>query len=100
MNLPLLIGSLIVSLLLLWWLLSIIKASFKIAFLIVAVVFIIQVLTGVGPLQILAKVEEWIGGSMGSLGRWLQNWGDKGKFSPEIKKQSAIWMLQIIAELL
>ena len=100
MNLPLVIGSLIVSLLLLWWLLSIIKASFKTAFLVVAVVFIIKVLTGVGPLQILAQVEKWLGGSMGSLGKWLQTWGDKSKVSPDLKKQSVIWILQIASELL
>ncbi len=100
MNLPLVIGALIVSLLLLWWLLSIIKASFKTAFLVVAVIFTIQVLTGVGPLQIFAQVEQWIGGSLGGVGKWLQTWGDKGKVSPDLRKQSAIWMLQIVAELL
>jgi len=94
MNLPLVIGALIVSLLLLWWLLSVIKASFKTAFLVVAVIFAIQVLTGVGPQQIFAQVGKWMGNSMGGLGQWLQNWGDKGKVDPDIKKQSAIWMLQ------
>ena len=41
MNLPLVIGALIVSALLLWWLLSVIKASFKTAFLIVVAIFAI-----------------------------------------------------------
>jgi len=99
MNLPLVIGALIVSLLLLWWLLSVIKASFKTAFLVVAVIFTIQVLTGVGPQQIFSQVGVWMGDSMGGLGKWLQKWGDKGKIDPDLKKQSAIWLFQLVAEL-
>jgi len=100
MNLPLVIGALIVSLLLLWWLLSVIKASFKTAFLVVAVIFTIQVLTGVGPQQIFAQVGQWMGDSMGGLGKWLQNWGDKGKIEPDSKKQSLIWVMQIAIALI
>ncbi|PZO40771.1 MAG: hypothetical protein DCF19_10685 [Pseudanabaena frigida] len=99
MNLPLVIGALIVSLLLLWWLLSVIKASFKTAFLVVAVIFTIQVLTGVGPQQIFAQVGQWLGDSMGGLGKWLQNWGGKSK-EPDVKKEAAIWMFHIATELL
>ncbi|MBD2188384.1 hypothetical protein [Pseudanabaena mucicola] len=93
MNLPLVIGALIVSLLLLWWLLSVIKASFKTAFLIVAVIFAIQVLTGIGPQQIFAQVGQWFNNSLSGLGDWLQNWGNKGKGNLE-KTQSMIWLLQ------
>lgn len=93
MNLPLVIGALIVSLLLLWWLLSVIKASFKTAFLIVAVIFTIQVLTGIGPQQIFAQVGQWFNNSLSGLGDWLQNWGNKGKGNLE-KTQSMIWILQ------
>jgi len=100
MNLPLVIGALIVSSLLLWWLLSVIKASFKTAFLIVAVIFAIQVSTGVGPQQIFAQVGQWMGNSMGGLGKWLQNWGDKGKGNLDDKKQSVIWMMQIVIALI
>ncbi len=100
MNLPLVIGALIVSLLLLWWLLSVIKASFKTAFLVVAVIFTIQVLTGVGPQQIFNQVGQWMGISLTRFSAWLQNWGEKGKFDPDNKKQSAIWMFQIAADLL
>jgi len=99
MNLPLVIGALTVSLLLLWWLLSVIKASFKTAFLIVAVIFTIQVLTGVGPQQIFSQVGVWMGDSMGGLGKWLQKWGDKGRIDADPKKQSAIWLFQLVAEL-
>ena len=100
MNLPLVIGALIVSLLLLWWLLSVIKASFKTAFLVVAVIFTIQVLTGVGPQQIFNQVGQWAGISLTKFSAWLQTWGEKGKFDPDIKKQSAIWMFHIAADLL
>lgn len=100
MNLPLVIGALIVSLLLLWWLLSVIKASFKTAFLVVAVIFTIQVLTGVGPQQIFNQVGQWMGISLTRFAAWLQNWGEKGKFDPDTKNQSAIWMFQIAADLL
>jgi len=99
MNLPLVIGALIVSLLLLWWLLSVIKASFKTAFLIVAVIFAIQVLTGVGPQEIFNQVGQWLGISLTKLLSWLQTWGDKGKINPEFKKQSVIWTLQIVTKL-
>lgn len=99
MNLPLVIGALIVSLLLLWWLLSVIKASFKTAFLVVAVIFAIQVLTGVGPQQIFAQVGQWLGGAFGGLGKWLQNWGGKTK-EPDLKKEAAILMLHIATEML
>lgn len=98
MNLPLVIGALIVSLLLLWWLLSVIKASFKTAFLVVAVIFAIQVLTGVGPQQIFAQVGQWIGNSLGGIGKWLQNWGSKGK-DPDLKKESALFFLHISVEM-
>jgi len=99
MNLPLVIGSLIVSLLLLWWLLSVIKASFKTAFLVVAVIFAIQVLTGVGPQQIFDQVSKWMGSSVGGLGDWLQKWGGKSK-EPDIKKQSLLWMMEIAIALI
>jgi len=100
MNLPLVIGALIVSLLLLWWLLSVIKASFKTAFLIVAVIFAIQVLTGVGPQEIFAKVGQWMGSSVGNLREWLQHWGNKGKVDPDAKKQSVIWLMEIAIALI
>ena len=100
MNLPLVIGALIVSILLLWWLLSVIKASFKTAFLIVAVIFALQVLTGVGPQQIFAQVGQWMGDSLGGLGKWLQNWGDKGKGNLDGKKQSVIWIMQMAIALI
>ncbi|NMF59154.1 MULTISPECIES: hypothetical protein [Pseudanabaena] len=100
MNLPLVIGALVVSLLLLWWLLSVIKASFKTAFLVVAVIFSIQVLTGIGPQQIFAQVGQWFSGFFGGLGNWLQNWGGKGKVDADPKKQSAIWLFQLAVEML
>jgi len=99
MNLPLVIGSLIVSLLLLWWLLSVIKASFKTAFLVVAVIFAIQVLTGVGPQQIFDQVSKWMVSSVGGLGDWLQKWGGKSK-EPDIKNQSLLWMIEIAIALI
>jgi hypothetical protein len=98
MNLPLVIGALIVSLLLLWWLLSVIKASFKTAFLVVAVIFAIQVLTGVGPQQIFAQVGQWMGSSFGGIGKWLQNWGGKSK-DPDLKKESALFLFHIAVDI-
>jgi hypothetical protein len=41
-----------------------------------------------------------MGTSMGGLGKWLQTWGDKGKFDPDVKKQSAIWMMEIAIALI
>ena len=99
MNLPLVIGALIVSALLLWWLLSVIKASFKTAFLIVVAIFAIQVLTGVGPQQIFNQVGQWMGISLTRFSSWLQTWGEKGKFDPDGKRQSVIWMLHLAVEM-
>jgi hypothetical protein len=100
MNLPLVIGALLVSVLLLWWLMSVIKASFKTAFLIVVVIFAIQVLTGVGPQQIFNQVGQWMGISLTKFANWLQTWGDKGKVDPDRRKQSAIWLFQIATEII
>ncbi|MFN9667954.1 MAG: hypothetical protein ACK573_03720 [Pseudanabaena sp.] len=78
MNLPLVIGALAVSLLLLWWLLSVIKASFKTAFLVVAVIFRILVGTGVVRLLFFVLVVLWGSGFVGGLGKSLHVWGVMG----------------------
>jgi uncharacterized membrane protein YjdF len=78
----------------------VIKASFKVAFLLVAVIFAIQVLTGVGPQQIFAQVGQWMNNFVGGLGNWLGKWGEKGKGDPDGKKQSLIWMLEIAIALI
>ncbi|MDX2254533.1 MAG: hypothetical protein NW214_03365 [Pseudanabaenaceae cyanobacterium bins.39] len=95
MNLPLVIGALLVSILLLWWLMSVIKASFKTAFLIVVVIFAVQVLTGIGPQQIFSQVGQWVSTFFANLGNWLQTWGDRMKVSPDKKEQSLIWLQYI-----
>lgn len=73
---------------------SVIKASFKTAFLIVAVIFTVQVLTGVGPQQIFNQVGQWIGISLTRFGDWLQNWGNKNKFDGDKKTQTMLWILE------
>ncbi|NUN66101.1 hypothetical protein HCU40_15390 [Pseudanabaena biceps] len=95
MNTPLVIGALIVSLLLLWWLLSVIKASLKTAFLVVAVVFALQVFTGIGPQQIFNQVGQWMGVSFNRFTTWLQTWGNKEKFDPDGKKQSLVLIIEL-----
>jgi hypothetical protein len=92
MNLPLVIGALLVSILLLWWLMSVIKASFKTAFLIVAVIFAVQILTGIGPQQVFDQVWQWITIFFNNIGNWLQTWGDRMKVNPDKKEQSVIWL--------
>ncbi|MBD2177269.1 hypothetical protein H6F42_10135 [Pseudanabaena sp. FACHB-1998] len=100
MNFPLVIGALLVSLLLLWWLMSVIKASFKTAFLVVAVIFTVQVLTGVGPQQIFNQVGQWMGISLTRFSSWLQNWGNKNKFDGDKKIQTMLWIFQFAIETL
>jgi hypothetical protein len=78
---------------------SVIKASFRTAFLVVAVIFTIQVLTGVGPQQIFGQVGQWTTNFVGGLGKWLGTWGEKGKFDPD-KKQSLIWVIEVAIALL
>ncbi len=75
MNTPLVIGALIVSVLLMFWLFSVVKATFKAAFFIAVIIFALQILTGVGPQQVWAEVFKIFSG----FSRWLQNWGGKAK---------------------
>ncbi|PZU99930.1 MAG: hypothetical protein DCE90_01170 [Pseudanabaena sp.] len=98
MNIPLVVGALLVSLLIFWWLLSVIKASLKTALLVVAVVFALQVFTGVGPQQIFNQVGQWLGVSFTRFAAWLQNWGNKNKFDPDAKKQSLLIIMSILID--
>ncbi|OIP72841.1 MAG: hypothetical protein AUK48_10890 [Oscillatoriales cyanobacterium CG2_30_44_21] len=98
MNTPLVIGALLVSVLIFWWLLSVIKASLKTALLVVVVVFALQVFTGIGPQQIFNQVGQWMGISFNRFGAWLQNWGNKNKFDPDVKKQSLLMIMSILID--
>ncbi len=100
MNIPLVVGALLVSLLIFWWLLSVIKASLKTALLVVAVVFALQVFTGIGPQQIFNQVGQWLGISFTRFASWLENWGNKNKFDPDVKKQSLSMILSMFLELI
>ncbi|MDX1977796.1 MAG: hypothetical protein SFT94_08985 [Pseudanabaenaceae cyanobacterium bins.68] len=76
MNTPLVVGALIVSVLLIFWLFSVLKATFKTALMVGVVVFALQLLTGVGPQEVWAEVVKILAG----IPKWLQNWG--GKYKP------------------
>jgi nitrate/nitrite transporter NarK len=71
----LIVAALIVSVLLLMGLMSLLKTTFKTAFLIAVVVFATQILTGIGPGQIFQQVLRWFGG----IGEWLSTWGNRAK---------------------
>jgi hypothetical protein len=75
MNTPLVIGALIVSILLMFWLFSVVRATFKTAFFIAVVIFSLQLLTGIGPQQVWGEVIK----IFASIPKWLQNWGGKSK---------------------
>ncbi|WP_019501506.1 hypothetical protein [Pseudanabaena sp. PCC 6802] len=72
---PLVIGAFVVSVLLLFGLFSIIKTTFKTAFLIALVVFGLQVFTGIGPQQVFQQVLQFIS----DLGNWFTRWGNTAK---------------------
>jgi hypothetical protein len=82
---PLIIGAFVVSVLLLFGLFSMIKTTFKTAFLIALVVFGLQVFTGIGPEQIFQQVLKFFSG----IGEWLSRWGGNYK-----NKQSLLdWLI-------
>lgn len=80
MNTPLVIGALIVSVLLIFWLFSVLRATFKTALMVGVVVFALQLLTGVGPQEVWAEAVKILTSIPSTIGNWLQNWG--GKYKP------------------
>ena len=88
---PLIIGAFVVSVLLLFGLFSMIKTTFKTAFLIALVVFGLQVFTGIGPEQIFQQVLKFFSG----IGDWLSRWGGSYKPPADFRdKQSLLdWLL-------
>ncbi len=87
---PLVIGAFVVSVLLLFGLFSMIKTTFKTAFLIALVVFGLQVFTGIGPEQIFQQVLKFFSG----IGDWLSRWGGTAKPPADFRdKQSLLdWL--------
>jgi hypothetical protein len=76
MNTPLAIGALIVAIVVLLGMLSVIKTTLKTALTVAVIVFALQMLTGIGPQQVLDQLVAWAGG----IGEWLQKWG--GTYTP------------------
>lgn len=91
MNTALMIGAAIVSVLLFFGLLGILKTTFKTALLIAIVIFVLQYFTGVGPQQVFDQVLKFISG----IGNWLQRSGNNFK-----SKQSLLWLLELVASVL
>ncbi|HAN46339.1 MAG TPA: hypothetical protein DCQ32_07275 [Cyanobacteria bacterium UBA8156] len=56
----LMVGSLVVALLVLFWLWSILKTTFQTALLVAIVVFALQWLTGLGPLEVMGAIRQQI----------------------------------------
>lgn len=94
MNTALLIAAAIVSVLLFFGLIGLIKTTVKTALMIAVVVFLLQYFTGIGPQQVFQQVLQMLGG----VGNWLQRWGGTYKPPSDFKdKQSAIEMLNLVA---
>jgi hypothetical protein len=87
MDLPLLIGSLIVAALLFLALINIIKTAIKTAFFIAVVVFVLQILTGIGPEKVWEQVAKIIGAGW----QWLQN-----IFADDKSNEAIIWLWQYL----
>lgn len=94
MNVALMIGALLVSVLLLTWLLKVIKTSIQTAFFIAIIVFVVQVASGVGPQEVFQAVAKWLGSGLGSLDKWLRNWGGNYK-PPENFREKTKTMLDL-----
>lgn len=90
-NTPLVIGALIVAVVLLFGILSILKTTFKTALIVAVVVFALQLLTGIGPQQILVQVVQMVGG----LGRWFQQLGGKYQAPSDFREKQS--MLEALA---
>ncbi|MFQ3680069.1 MAG: hypothetical protein SNJ60_06135 [Pseudanabaenaceae cyanobacterium] len=56
----LMVGSLVVAVLVLFWLWSILKTTFQTALLVAIVVFALQWLTGLGPLEVMGSIRQQI----------------------------------------
>ncbi|MEE3715475.1 hypothetical protein V2H45_01810 [Tumidithrix elongata RA019] len=96
MNAALLLGALVVSVLLIWGLLSIIKTTFKTALFVALVVFGLQIATGIGPMQVFQQVGNFAGGALSGISEWLRNWGGNYKPPSDFNKgkQALEWVLQ------
>ncbi|MGQ9866543.1 MAG: hypothetical protein ACUVSQ_09740 [Pseudanabaenaceae cyanobacterium] len=56
----LIVGSLVVALLVLFWLWNILKTTFQTALLVAIVVFVLQWATGLGPLEVMDAIRQQI----------------------------------------
>ncbi|MFN3927890.1 MAG: hypothetical protein ACK4QL_11390 [Pseudanabaenaceae cyanobacterium] len=73
---PLTIGAFLVALVVLVWALSVLKTTVKTAFTLAIIVFVLQVVTGIGPLEVWEQLKKWLLG----LGDWFETWG--GRYKP------------------
>jgi hypothetical protein len=83
---PLIIGAFVVSVLLLFGLFSMIKTTFKTAFLVALVVFGLQVFTGIGPEQLFQQVMKFFSG----IGEWLGRWGGSYKPPADFREKQSL----------
>jgi hypothetical protein len=56
----LMVGSLVVALLVLFWLWNVLKTTFQTALLVALVVFALQWLTGLGPFEVMRAIQQQI----------------------------------------
>jgi hypothetical protein len=92
MDLPLIIGALIVAALLFLALINIIKTAIKTALLIAVIIFALQLISGVGPEEVWTQVAKIIG----TAWQWLQNLIFNNKSDPAIESQAMIWLLRYL----
>ncbi|AFY71700.1 hypothetical protein Pse7367_3464 [Thalassoporum mexicanum PCC 7367] len=95
MDLPLLIGALIVAALLFLALINIIKVAIKTAFTIAIVVFVLQVLTGIGPEELATQVGKIIGAAMG----WVIDFFGGDGSEEAIEGEAMLWLFNYLGYL-
>ncbi len=96
------IGALIVAIVVLLSVWKIFKTTLKAALIVGLVVFGVQVLTGVGPEQVLTEAWKLASQFFSNIGNWLFRWGNTNKPPSDFPKdkQSVLLNIQLSAQAL
>ena len=70
MNIIVVLGSILVAFLVFTWLLKVVKATVKTAFLVAAVLLVLLLVFGISPSAVWEQLQDW-------LGQWLPFFGNR-----------------------
>lgn len=93
MNTPLIIGALIVAVVIVLWLINVIKTTIQTALLIGVVIFALQLIFKVGPLDLWRQIQRMVGG----LAQWLRQ--TNNKYTPKRDvPENLLWLIPSVLE--